>query len=88
MQGLLQVDDNLALVGQGERDHRAHALVVNVKRRAVVQMIASQLQLCQQMFCMVQKLLVAHVLHSWGSMGLGVVVYKFEFSLVPRRPCL
>ena len=40
VQGLLQVDDDLAAVGKGQGDHAAHALVVDVHIGLVVHAVA------------------------------------------------
>ena len=43
LQRLLQVDDDLAAVGKGQRDHAACALVVNVSITRIVDAVAGQL---------------------------------------------
>jgi pantothenate kinase type III len=53
MQGLLQIDDDLALVLKREGDHAAHALVVDVGVAIVVDAIASQFNGFEQKFCVV-----------------------------------
>ncbi len=60
MQGLLQVDHNLAAVGEGQRDHAAYPLVVDVRVGDIVQTIAADLNASKKAFSVVQKFEVGH----------------------------
>lgn len=53
MQGLLQVDDDLAFVLKRQGDHAAHALVVDVGLTVVVDAVTRQLNGFEQKFCVV-----------------------------------
>jgi hypothetical protein len=53
VQGLLQVDDDLALVLKREGNHAAHALVINVGITIVIDLIASQFNSFEKKFCAV-----------------------------------
>lgn len=60
MQRFLQVDDDLAVVGEGERHHPAHALIVDVHIGAVVESVAIGLDAAQQRFGAVHEFQVGH----------------------------
>lgn len=57
---LLQVHDDLAAVGKGERDHAAHALVVDVGIGGVVDAVTRALDGTQGGFSLVQVFVVGH----------------------------
>lgn len=60
LQGFLQIDDDLATVGERQGDHSANALVVDVGIGAVVDAVAGPLQCAQGGFCVVQVFVVGH----------------------------
>ena len=60
LQRFLQVDDDLASVRKGQRNHAAGALIVNVYIAGIVDAVTSQLDGCQNSFCMVQIIKVGH----------------------------
>jgi predicted small lipoprotein YifL len=60
VQGLLQIDNDLTAVGESQRDHAPHALVVNVHIGIVVQQVAAVFYPSQQAFSLVQKFKVGH----------------------------
>ena len=60
MQGLLQIDDDLAEVPKRQRNHAADALVINVRFGVVVDAIASGLHAGEQPFRVVHEFEVGH----------------------------
>ena len=60
MQRLLQVDDDLAAVGKGQRDHAAGTLVVDVGVALVVDAVTRQLHGVQELFSVVQEFKIGH----------------------------
>jgi hypothetical protein len=56
----LQVDNDLAAVAEGERDHATHALVVDVRIGIVIEAIALLLQRTQEQFGTVEKFEISH----------------------------
>jgi hypothetical protein len=60
VQGLLQVDDDLAAVAEGEGDHAADPLAVDVRVGGVVDAVAPGLHLPQQGFGAVHVFRVGH----------------------------
>ena len=58
LQGFLQVDDDLAAIGEGQGDHAAAALVVDVGISGIVDAVASLLNHSQGLFGQVQILKV------------------------------
>ncbi len=60
VQGLLQIDDDLAAIGKCERDHASHALVVDVGIGTIVEHITAVFNASQQAFSLVQKFKVGH----------------------------
>lgn len=60
VQGLLQIDHDLTAVGEGQRHHAAHPLVVDVSVGVVVQAIAADLNASKKAFSVVQKFEVGH----------------------------
>ncbi len=60
VQGFLQIDNDLAKVGEGQGDHAAHALVVDVGVGVVVQAIATGLYASEQALGLVHEFKVGH----------------------------
>jgi predicted small lipoprotein YifL len=60
VQGLLQIDHDLAAVREGQSDHAAHPLVIDVRVGVVVQAIAADLNASKKAFSVVQKFKVGH----------------------------
>src|SRR5690606_3543300 len=60
LQRLLQVHDDLAAVGKGERDHAADALVVDVRVAAVVDAVAARLDAGEQGFRAIEVFQIGH----------------------------
>jgi predicted small lipoprotein YifL len=60
MQGLLQVDDDLAAIRKTERDHPPDALVVDVRIRLVVDAITASFDAAQQRFGSIHEFGVGH----------------------------
>ena len=60
MQGFLQIDDDLAAIRKGQRDHATRALIVDIDITALIQGVAALLQRLEQTFGTVQKLKVGH----------------------------
>ena len=60
VQGLLQVDHDLAAIRKSERDHAARALIVDVGIGVVIQTVAADFYARQQTFGLVQKFKVGH----------------------------
>ena len=60
VQRFLQIDDDLAAVGKGQRDHATHALVVDVGIGLVVDAVTRSFHLCQQAFGLVHVFKVGH----------------------------
>ena len=63
MQGALQVDDELAAVGEGERHQAARALVVDVGVGVFVEGVALLLNTAQKGFCQIKVFNVGHYNH-------------------------
>jgi predicted small lipoprotein YifL len=60
VQGLLQIDDDLAAVGKGQGDHPAHALVVNVGIGRVIQSVTANLYASEHTLSLVHEFKVGH----------------------------
>jgi cytochrome bd-type quinol oxidase subunit 1 len=56
VQGLLQVNNDLALVLENESDHGANSLVINVGRRGVIDAVTTALYGPEQRFGLVEKI--------------------------------
>lgn len=60
LQWLLQVHDNLTAVGESERDHATHPLIVDVGICGIVDAVAGTLQGAQSSFSVIQVFVVGH----------------------------
>jgi hypothetical protein len=60
LQGFLQVDDDLAAVREGQGDHGAHTLVVNIGVAFVIHPVTVRLQGFEQGFGLIQIFEVGH----------------------------
>ena len=60
MQGLLQVDDDLTVVGKNQRHHGADPLVINVGKARVIDTVTTGFNGFQQFFSLVQEFRVGH----------------------------
>ena len=60
MQRLLQIDDNLALVGESQRHHATDALVVNICINFIIHAIAAVLHGFEKGFGLIQEFEVSH----------------------------
>lgn len=60
MQRLLQIDDDLAPVGKGQRHHATHTLVVNICIAFIVHAITTFLHGFEQGFGLIQEFEVSH----------------------------
>jgi hypothetical protein len=80
LQRLLQVDDDLAAVAEGQGDHAADPLVVDVRVGGVVDAVAARLDLAQQGFGAVEV---------FGSViTISDVDVRNSSAACPRRPAL
>jgi 4-aminobutyrate aminotransferase len=80
VQGLLQVDDDLALVLKGEGDHAAHALVVNVGIAIVVDEVQSGVGRTGKMWAIehfgIEPDIIATAKGLGSGMPIGAVIAK------------
>ena len=60
LQGFLQINDDLAAVGKGQRDHAAGALVVNVCIGLIVDPVACELDSAERLLCEAKIFQVGH----------------------------
>ena len=60
MQGLLQVDDDLAVVAKHQRHHAPDPLVVNVYRAVIIDAVATGLNGFEQDFRLIHEFWVGH----------------------------
>jgi len=70
MQGFLQVDDDLTVVGKHQSNHAASALIVNIRSGFVVDTVAARLYGLEQTLCVIHEFGVSH--------------YNFTMLLIPQ----
>src|SRR6478609_5355519 len=85
LQRFLQVDDDLAAVLEGERDHSAHPLVVDVRVALLVDSVAAGLDAGQQSFGAVEVIEVGH--YNFQMFGVHQILVSASMRRLALAAC-